>query len=325
MNITFNTPNYNVPVFTARPMNTNIKREDLSKLLNEGKSGTEIAELYNISKGWLSRLIKKFGLDSSKIIKRKRIEASLKKLDDSNITIKEVAKDAKICGPTVSALFKAKNGKTRAQIVKEKFIELLKQNLSDEEIAKQMNVATDTVKNKRYRYMSTVEELKALYHSKKEATSIQIQQMGELIMQKAQTGMSRNEIISDLNISVDEYYKILKTLNIKKDVRMATFNYRNKQKTEFVMQKLNEKGSISEVEKELGVSKATIYHYIKAAEMKDTVHKTNLFAKNEERAERIYNKLLNGQKIEDVAKEENISVSSVRRIVRTYKELRAKD
>lgn len=153
MNIsfTYNTNRYFVS-FCANHRQTKITKEALSAMLfDEHKSVKEIAEIYQTQNQWIYELIKRFGLQPPRTIINNNLEQNIPAHIDEGKKLSILSELAKKSKSSVEKWIKNNYGKTSQQIRKDKLIEMINSDLTDEQIAKRLNLSVIYVQQMRYK------------------------------------------------------------------------------------------------------------------------------------------------------------------------------
>ncbi len=308
------------------------RKEIIKEKYLEGKSVTEIVKELNISKATVSKDIKKLKEEgeipkdlnnrqrSSKTQKRKEIIKE-KYLEGKSVT--EIVKELNISKVTVSKYIKKlkeegeipedlnnkpkssktqKRKKIRKEIIKEKYLE----GKSVTEIVEELNISKATV----YRHINQLKE------------SGKIQERKERIKEKYLEGKTITKIAEELNISQSTVSKYIKKLKEEGEIP-KDLNDRQKRK-EIVKEKYLEGKSITKIAKELNMNQPTVSRYIKKlkeeGEIPKDFNKQARSRKIQERNEIIKEKYLEGKSTTKIAKELNISQSTVCQHINQLKE-----
>lgn len=190
MNISFPNQNtFNTVSFGANHRQAKITKEALSKLLlDEKKSVEDISNIYNTSTQWIYELLKRFELQAPRTFTNENLKQSLPELLQEGVKLSKVSDTAGRSKSFIERWTKNKLGKTPAQIRKERLVELINGDLTDEEIAKQMDLSLIYVQKMRHK----------LNPSKKNPNK---QARMKIVLEELANGMSVNEIEKKHGIS----------------------------------------------------------------------------------------------------------------------------
>ena len=326
---------------------SNKRKEIIKEKYLEGKSVTEIVKELNISKVTVSKYIKKLKEEgeipedlnnkpkSSKTQKRKEIIKE-KYLEGELVT--KIAKELNMNQPTVSRYIKklkeegeipkdfnnrqrSSKIQKRKEIIKEKYLE----GKAITEIAEELNISQATVSKDIKKLKEEGEIPKNLNNKPK---SSKIQKRREIIKEKYLEGKSVTEIVKELNISkvtVSKYIKKLKEEGeIPEDLNNKPKSSKTQKRKEIIKEKYLEGELVTKIAKELNMNQPTVSRYIKKlkeeGEIPKDFNKQARSRKIQERNEIIKEKYLEGKSTTKIAKELNISQSTVCQHINQLKE-----
>ena len=299
-------------------------KEKILELYNQGLEIKEIAKRLNISDTTIYKYIKELK-EEGRIQKRKTLakkdinkEETLE-LYNSKMKVKEIAKKLNVSVVTIRTYIKElkeegkvqNNGKEER---KEEALELYNQGLEIKEISKRLNVTAVTINTyiKELIEEGRIEERKNLKQRKKEE-----------VLRLYNQGIETKEIAKKLNLAYSTIHRYIRELEEEGSIQRRK-NLKQRKREERILELYNQGIEIVEIAKELDVSGATVYRYIKELKEEGRIQKSETVrkrsAKKEENKERTLELYNQGIEIEEIAKRLDMAVVTIYRYIKELKE-----
>lgn len=153
MMITFNNYNYRNVSFAASKK-INVPKEEIEKLINEGKNLREIGSFYGKHSGWASFITKAYGLKTIRAQKREQLMADLPNLLKTRTTKSNISREYKISPKTLDKIIEKMFGynnlginknKVRDEKILSELPELLKEGYTYKQIAPKFGICVSRI------------------------------------------------------------------------------------------------------------------------------------------------------------------------------------
>lgn len=187
--------NFNTLSFTGH------KRISISKLenyLKEGKTVKEIADLFDVSYGTIYNLMKNFNIKRAQVKTVEEIDNIMKNIANQNLTLTKMIRMTGLSKYIIVKWYKEQFATTPKKIQKQELLSLLQSELTNKEIAKQLDISISTVKANRQKYK--------LSNKKRKKESLMSK-----ILEKLQQGMDRFQIAEEVGVSYSTVNRYLRT------------------------------------------------------------------------------------------------------------------
>lgn len=294
-----------------------VKKEDIVRLLQEGKSNTEIAKILRIKDSMLTSLIAKFGIETKHIKSRRNIalitKEKLQELVSSGKSVKEICEVLNIPERSYSRLVRQfgviterqKARKHLASITRETIQALVDEGLSVSEISKRLKVNNST-------FYRLLKQLKVNYIYVHHNNEIVIPK--HVLQAKAKSGETTKEISDSLGIAPTTYHLKARAAEVKTVLRDSIDTLDNISFEEF-QSVVNKCKSVKEICETLHITKANYFALMHKYKV-ETPYRRAVASVAATSAEQIRDMRATGKSVRDICLELHISEGSYHRILR---------
>ena len=189
--------NFNTPSFTG------YKKVSISKLenyLKEGKTVKEIAGLFNVSDRTIYNLMRNFNIKKPQARTVEDIDNIMKNISNQNLTLAQMIRTTGLSKYAIVKWYKEQFAATPKVLQKQELLALLQSDLSNKEIAEQLDISINTIKANRCKYK--------LSNKKRKQESLMSK-----ILEKLQQGMDRMQIAEEIGVSYSTVNRYLRIQN----------------------------------------------------------------------------------------------------------------
>ncbi len=187
--------NFNTPSFGG------YKKVSISKLenyLKEGKNVKEIAALFNVSDGTIYNLMKNFNIKKPQTRNVDNVDNIMRNIVNQNLTLAQMIRITGLTKYAIVKWYKEHFAATPKILQKQEMLTLLQSDLTNKEIAQQLDICINTIKANRQKYK--------LGSQKRKRESLM-----NKILEKLHQGLNRFQIAEEIGVSYSTVNKYLRT------------------------------------------------------------------------------------------------------------------
>ncbi len=187
--------NFNTPSFGG------YKKVSISKLenyLKEGKNVKEIAALFNVSDGTIYNLMKNFNIKKPQTRNVDNVDNIMRNIVNQNLTLAQMIRITGLTKYAIVKWYKEQFAATPKILQKQEMLTLLQSDLTNKEIAQQLDICINTIKANRQKYK--------LGSQKRKRESLM-----NKILEKLHQGLDRFQIAEEIGVSYSTVNKYLRT------------------------------------------------------------------------------------------------------------------
>ena len=187
--------NFNTPSFGG------YKKVSISKLenyLKEGKNVKEIAALFNVSDGTIYNLMKNFNIKKPQSRNVDNVDNIMRNVVNQNLTLAQMIRITGLTKYAIVKWYKEHFAATPKILQKQEMLTLLQSDLTNKEIAQQLDICINTIKANRQKYK--------LGSQKRKRESLM-----NKILEKLHQGLDRFQIAEEIGVSYSTVNKYLRT------------------------------------------------------------------------------------------------------------------
>ena len=187
--------NFNTPSFGG------YKKVSISKLenyLKEGKNVKEIAALFNVSDGTIYNLMKNFNIKKPQTRNVDNVDNIMRNVVNQNLTLAQMIRITGLTKYAIVKWYKEHFAATPKILQKQEMLTLLQSDLTNKEIAQQLDICINTIKANRQKYK--------LGSQKRKRESLM-----NKILEKLHQGLDRFQIAEEIGVSYSTVNKYLRT------------------------------------------------------------------------------------------------------------------
>lgn len=187
--------NFNTPSFGG------YKKVSISKLenyLKEGKNVKEIAALFNVSDGTIYNLMKNFNIKKPQTRNVNNVDNIMRNIVNQNLTLAQMIRITGLTKYAIVKWYKEHFAATPKILQKQEMLTLLQSDLTNKEIAQQLDICINTIKANRQKYK--------LGSQKRKRESLM-----NKILEKLHQGLDRFQIAEEIGVSYSTVNKYLRT------------------------------------------------------------------------------------------------------------------
>lgn len=187
--------NFNTPSFGG------YKKVSISKLenyLKEGKNVKEIAALFNVSDGTIYNLMKNFNIKKPQTRNVDNVDNIMRNIVNQNLTLAQMIRITGLTKYAIVKWYKEHFAATPKILQKQEMLTLLQSDLTNKEIAQQLDICINTIKANRQKYK--------LGSQKRKRESLM-----NKILEKLHQGLDRFQIAEEIGVSYSTVNKYLRT------------------------------------------------------------------------------------------------------------------
>ena len=186
---------FNTPSFTGyKP----ISISKLENYLKEGKTVKEIALLFQVSERTIYNLMKNFNIKKPQTRTVENTDNIMRSIAKQKLTLTQMIKITGLSKYAIVKWYKEQFAATPKILQKQELISLLQSDLTNKEIAEQLDVSINTIKSNRQKYK--------LSNKKRKKESLM-----NKILEKLQQGIDRMQIAEEIGISYSTVNKYLRS------------------------------------------------------------------------------------------------------------------
>lgn len=187
--------NFNTQSFTGYKQ---VSISKLEKYLKEGKTVKEIAVLLDVSDGTVYNLMRNFNIKKPQTRNGENVGNIMNNIANQKMTLAQMIRITGLSKYAIVKWYKEQFSATPKTLQKQELLSLLQSDLTNKEIAEQLNININTIKANRQKYkLSNKERKKASLMNK--------------ILEKLQQGMDRMQIAQEVGVSYSTVNKYLRT------------------------------------------------------------------------------------------------------------------
>ena len=187
--------NFNTPSFGGYKK---VSISKLEKYLKEGKNVKEIAALFNVSDGTIYNLMKNFNIKKPQSRNVDNVDNIMRNIVNQNLTLAQMIRITGLTKYAIVKWYKEHFAATPKILQKQEMLTLLQSDLTNKEIAQQLDICINTIKANRQKYK--------LGSQKRKRESLM-----NKILEKLHQGLDRFQIAEEIGVSYSTVNKYLRT------------------------------------------------------------------------------------------------------------------
>lgn len=187
--------NFNTPSFGGYKK---VSISKLEKYLKEGKNVKEIAALFNVSDGTIYNLMKNFNIKKPQTRNVDNVDNIMRNIVNQNLTLAQMIRITGLTKYAIVKWYKEHFAATPKILQKQEMLTLLQSDLTNKEIAQQLDICINTIKANRQKYK--------LGSQKRKRESLM-----NKILEKLHQGLDRFQIAEEIGVSYSTVNKYLRT------------------------------------------------------------------------------------------------------------------
>lgn len=187
--------NFNTPSFGGYKK---VSISKLEKYLKEGKNVKEIAALFNVSDGTIYNLMKNFNIKKPQTRNVDNVDNIMRNIVNQNLTLAQMIRITGLTKYAIVKWYKEQFAATPKILQKQEMLTLLQSDLTNKEIAQQLDICINTIKANRQKYK--------LGSQKRKRESLM-----NKILEKLHQGLDRFQIAEEIGVSYSTVNKYLRT------------------------------------------------------------------------------------------------------------------
>lgn len=187
--------NFNTPSFGGYKK---VSISKLEKYLKEGKNVKEIAALFNVSDGTIYNLMKNFNIKKPQTRNVDNVDNIMRNIVNQNLTLAQMIRITGLTKYAIVKWYKEHFAATPKILQKQEMLTLLQSDLTNKEIAQQLDICINTIKANRQKYK--------LGSQKRKRESLM-----NKILEKLHQGLNRFQIAEEIGVSYSTVNKYLRT------------------------------------------------------------------------------------------------------------------